>query len=75
MNKTSHLFPPVNPYVECEEGYLCGSGQCLEWKQLCDNKTHCADGSDENGLCGMWDNVVFGLEFCEFLCMRKLNVL
>jgi len=35
----------------CEEGELsCGDGQCLPRQLFCDDKTDCADGSDEN-LC------------------------
>ncbi|XP_063897471.1 vitellogenin receptor [Helicoverpa armigera] len=51
VNKTSYLFPIVHSPADCSEGFLCGSGQCLEWTQLCDHKHDCVDGSDEGGLC------------------------
>ncbi|CAH0403199.1 unnamed protein product [Chilo suppressalis] len=52
VNMTSRLYPPsLYPSAECHEGFLCGSGQCIEWRDVCDQVPHCFDGSDEHGLC------------------------
>lgn len=35
----------------CKNGFLCGSGQCIDYGSMCDGFANCYDGSDENGLC------------------------
>ncbi|XP_061380493.1 vitellogenin receptor isoform X2 [Danaus plexippus] len=47
-NKTRPLTQ--TPPTPCED-YRCDDGQCLPWEHVCDDKAHCRDGSDENGLC------------------------
>ncbi|XP_045762234.1 putative vitellogenin receptor isoform X2 [Maniola jurtina] len=51
VNKTVGLHP-VHVTESCGDGYRCDSGQCVEWRQVCDNTTDCVDGSDEGKLCG-----------------------
>ncbi|XP_065839553.1 low-density lipoprotein receptor-like [Oscarella lobularis] len=57
-NGCSNLRPPQHQQREstntpsflvasCEGMFKCGSGECLSFKRVCDNKTHCSDGSDE----------------------------
>ncbi|CAB3229416.1 unnamed protein product [Arctia plantaginis] len=50
VNRTSTIFPS-NSWGDCTEGFRCADGQCIEWIQVCDNKTDCLDASDENGKC------------------------
>ncbi|KAJ8710322.1 hypothetical protein PYW07_009688 [Mythimna separata] len=50
VNRTFHHVA-IDTASKCDDGYRCGNGQCIEWKQLCDKTTDCADGSDENGHC------------------------
>ncbi|XP_063388118.1 low-density lipoprotein receptor-related protein 1-like [Cydia fagiglandana] len=51
VNRTSRVFPPQYPPAECHHGFLCRTGQCIEWREVCDQTPDCFDGSDENGQC------------------------
>ncbi|XP_075985090.1 putative vitellogenin receptor yl [Anticarsia gemmatalis] len=50
VNRTSVLYP-AHSSGPCIDAFRCRNGQCVEWTQLCDNRTDCVDGSDEGGLC------------------------
>ncbi|XP_070208669.1 transmembrane protease serine 2-like isoform X2 [Littorina saxatilis] len=39
------------PGCASKDEFLCGSGECIPWKQLCDGLPHCKDGSDEGIDC------------------------
>nr|WJN66573.1 vitellogenin receptor [Grapholitha molesta]WKE35499.1 vitellogenin receptor [Grapholitha molesta] len=52
VNRTSTVFiAPAFPAASCHNGFLCSTGQCLEWREVCDHIPDCFDGSDENGHC------------------------
>ncbi|KAI8432542.1 hypothetical protein MSG28_013539 [Choristoneura fumiferana] len=51
VNRTSRLFAHPYPSAACHNGFLCRTGQCIEWREVCDGTPHCFDGSDENGKC------------------------
>ncbi|XP_069355921.1 vitellogenin receptor Yl-like [Maniola hyperantus] len=63
VNKTVPLRP-FHVTENCGDGYRCDSGQCLEWRQVCDNTTDCVDGSDEGKLCG--EPCMYGI--CQHMC-------
>lgn len=50
VNRSSHLYP-MRSIGDCSEGFTCRDGQCIEWRQVCDNRTDCVDESDEYGQC------------------------
>ncbi|KAG6453900.1 hypothetical protein O3G_MSEX008367 [Manduca sexta] len=67
VNKTSHLYPSMkHTSEECHDGYLCADGQCIEWREVCDNSPNCYDGSDEGGLC----STLCSPSLCSHSCAR-----
>nr|QQK84939.1 vitellogenin receptor [Chrysoperla nipponensis] len=37
--------------IPCTNGFRCKSGQCIEWKFVCNKENDCEDESDEGGNC------------------------
>ena len=43
---------PLGDTAACPPNqFQCGSQECLELEQVCNEITNCADGSDEGGAC------------------------
>ncbi|XP_048001083.1 putative vitellogenin receptor [Leguminivora glycinivorella] len=51
VNRTSRVFSVPYPPAVCNHGFLCRTGQCIEFEGVCDQTPDCFDGSDENGQC------------------------
>ncbi|XP_022125502.2 putative vitellogenin receptor isoform X4 [Pieris rapae] len=51
VNKTMPIKKIELPSHDCGKLYKCKSGECLDWKRVCNNKADCKDGTDENGNC------------------------
>lgn len=45
--------------IPCTNGFRCKTGNCLDWKLVCNNKQDCDDGSDEGGTCGKFKSTLF----------------
>lgn len=46
------LPQPAAASNPCHDGsFPCASGECIRWSEVCDQKNHCLDGSDEGGKC------------------------
>ncbi|KAA0195405.1 hypothetical protein HAZT_HAZT011986 [Hyalella azteca] len=45
---TTECIKKSVPFLVCSEEFTCDDGQCVKLLQACDDRSDCADGSDES---------------------------
>ena len=57
--KPHPLTTPTSSPADCENGFLCGTQECIPSHYVCDNYTDCRDYSDEQGCFDLPPNTQF----------------